>query len=302
MTNVFRNIALSLALALVLLIVYGLIEPQLLDVEEEEAGIPNLPEEWEGQEIAVLADFQIGMWLDNKSTVEEAITEIVERDPSAVLLLGDYIYKPEDQSEQEVAQAIEVLQPLGEAEIPVYAVLGNHDYGLKKKDGNPAPEAAERMRNALEALEIQILHNEAVTLDAEGAVLPEGESGLFIAGIGSRWADADEPAEALANIPAEAPRVFMMHNPNSFEEFPADAAPLAVAGHTHGGQISIPGLPEWSWVALTSEEPVHVDGWIDGYGAPGNRLYVNRGIGMSAVPIRINAKPELTIFTLTASE
>lgn len=46
------------------------------------------------------------------------------------------------------------------------------------------------------------------------------------------------------------------------------------------------------------DDPVHADGWIDGYGKAGNRLYVNRGIGMSAVPIRINCPPELTIFTL----
>jgi hypothetical protein len=45
-------------------------------------------------------------------------------------------------------------------------------------------------------------------------------------------------------------------------------------------------------------EKVHVDGWIDGYGQPRNRLYVNRGIGFSKAPIRINCRPELTISTL----
>jgi predicted MPP superfamily phosphohydrolase len=46
-----------------------------------------------------------------------------------------------------------------------------------------------------------------------------------------------------------------------------------------------------------------VDGWIDAsYGAPGNRLYVNRGNGFSTVPVRLNCRPELTIFTLERGE
>lgn len=90
----------------------------------------------------------------------------------------------------------------------------------------------------------------------------------------------------------------MMHNPDTFGRLPPSSAPLAVAGHTHGGQIRIPFTPEWSWITFKSEDEVHADGWIDDYGAPGNRLYVNRGIGFSVVPIRINAPPEITMFTL----
>ena len=89
----------------------------------------------------------------------------------------------------------------------------------------------------------------------------------------------------------------MMHNPNSFEAFPAGSAPLAVAGHTHGGQVRLPGTPEWSWLTFVKEDEVHADGWIDGYGSPHNRLYVNRGIGFSGVPLRINCMPEVSLFT-----
>lgn len=89
-----------------------------------------------------------------------------------------------------------------------------------------------------------------------------------------------------------------MHNPDTFDALPPGAAPLAVAGHTHGGQVRVPFFPEWSYLALVQGGEVHVDGWIDGFGEPGNRLYVNRGIGMSLVPLRVNAPPELTIFTL----
>ena len=89
-----------------------------------------------------------------------------------------------------------------------------------------------------------------------------------------------------------------MHHPDTFASLPAGSAPLAIAGHTHGGQVRLPFLPRWSWMTLAKDEPVHVDGWIQDYGAAGNRLYVNRGIGFSTIPIRINCPPEITIFTL----
>lgn len=90
----------------------------------------------------------------------------------------------------------------------------------------------------------------------------------------------------------------MMHNPASFALFPANTAPVAVAGHTHGGQIRLPFTPEWSWLTFIKEDRVHADGWIDGYGKQRNHLYVNRGIGFSILLIRINCPPEITLFTL----
>ncbi|MDE0584269.1 metallophosphoesterase [Planococcus sp. A6] len=298
----FRNIAIALVIVLVFVIAYGLFEPRLLDVAQEEAAIPKLPEEWEGQEIAVLGDFQIGLWGDNADTVEEAVEEIIERDPAVVLLLGDFIYHPKNDTQQKVSENIEVLKPIGDADIPMYAVMGNHDFGLKKKDSQPLNEAAKKMRQALNDVGAEVLHNESALLGVNGDILPDGSKGLYITGVGSNWMGEDSAEEALKGISIDAPRVVMMHNPNSFKKFPANSAPFSVAGHTHGGQIRLPGLPGWSWMDFTSEEEKHTDGWIEDYGAAGNQLYVNRGIGMSAVPIRINAKPELTMFTLSSKK
>lgn len=295
-----RNIALILVGLLLAVVAYGFFEPYLLDVTEEQAVVPNLPQEWEGSEIAVLGDFQIGLWGDNADTIEEAVEEIVERDPVAVLMLGDFIYHPQNETQEKVSENIEVLKPLKDANIPMYTVMGNHDFGLKEKNSKPLNEAAERMRQALKELGVKVLHNESIMLTTDDSA--EDTSGLYLAGVGSNWMDEDDAAKALEGIPSEAARVVMMHNPNSFEKFPADSAPFAVAGHTHGGQIRLPGMPDWSWMDLTAEEEKHTDGWIEDYGAAGNQLYVNRGIGMSTVPIRIHAKPELTMFTLVSEK
>ena len=52
----------------------------------------------------------------------------------------------------------------------------------------------------------------------------------------------------------------MMHNPTAFADMPASTAPLAVAGHTHCGQIALPGTPRWSYLGLNEEERVVADG------------------------------------------
>ncbi|HEV2123950.1 MAG TPA: metallophosphoesterase, partial [Chloroflexota bacterium] len=102
---------------------------------------------------------------------------------------------------------------------------------------------------------------------------------------------------AVRNLATDAPRIILMHHPESFAELPAGTAPLAFAGHTHGGQVRVPFKPDWSGAIITGSE-VRRDGWIDGYGEPGNRLYVNRGIGMSLAPIRLFCRPAVTFFTL----
>ena len=90
-----------------------------------------------------------------------------------------------------------------------------------------------------------------------------------------------------------------MHNPTAFPEMPPGSAPLTVAGHTHCGQIALPGLPRWSWLGLTEEEKVVADGWsAPDYGAEGNALYVTCGLGFSALPMRVNAPPQVVFFDL----
>ncbi|HAQ07086.1 MAG TPA: hypothetical protein DCR24_06035 [Bacillus bacterium] len=154
----------------------------------------------------------------------------------------------------------------------------------------------------MKAIGITVLHNKAVPLKLTGENrVTTGKSStgtLYIAGLGAAWPKNSKPGKALEDVPNDSPRIVMMHNPNTFGKLPAESASFAVAGHTHGGQFRIPFLPESSYLTYKKEEEVHADGWIDGYGASGNNLYVNRGIGFSDLPLRINAMPEVTLFTL----
>ena len=274
------------------------VEPRLvLDVEEQRAPMPGLPAEWEGRVIAAMGDFQVGMWWSNTGMMRRAVERVIEERPAALLLTGDFVCHPGENSVPEVEEVTRILRPLANAGIPTFAVLGNHDWGLRTKEDTTRNVAAvERLRDALRRLGIGVLHNEAAALRLAG-----GDAPLYIVGIGSRYAQEDEPRDALRGVPDGAARILFMHHPDSFAEIPAYAAPLAVAGHTHGGQIALPFTPDWSWLTFVKEDAVHADGWVEeSYGAPGNRLYVNRGVGFTLVPIRIGAAPELTLFTLTS--
>lgn len=279
---------------------YGIfIEPRyLLEVKHEVALVPDLPAVWEGRRVAVLADYQVGMALGNERAMREAGAEVLRLRPAAVLLLGDFVYDASAGDVTGKMQRVEaLLRPLTQAGLPVFAVLGNHDYGLNTQDDRLEPGVVDGVVAGLRSLGVTVLRNEAVRLGLE-------QPALYVVGVDSNWAMRDEPLEALAGVPSGAPRLVLMHNPNTFPRFPPGSAPFAVAGHTHGGQIRIPWLPRWSWRSLAVEGKAHTDGWISdpGFGEPGNRLYVNRGVGMSTLPVRINCPPELTVFTLRRGE
>lgn len=281
--------------AIAALIVWSFIEPRILNTENEIATIPNLPSPWQGKKIAQISDFQIGLWGDNRGTARKSVTQIIEAKPEVALISGDFIFHPGKDPEAEITTAVDIVRPLVDAGIPTYAVLGNHDYGMSSKKAQPNLELANRVKTALENAGITVLENEAVQLRS-----PDSNQPLYLVAVGSLWANRDNVDRALGGVPDGSARITMMHNPDTFEKFPGSTAPFAVAGHTHGGQIRIPGLPQWSWLRFTQKDKVYADGWAKGFGKSGNELYVNPGIGMSIAPIRLFCPPELTFFTLEA--
>lgn len=285
--------ALGITGAIGLLAIWSFIEPKLLNTRNETAKIPNLPASWSGQKIGQISDFQIGLWGDNRGTARRSVAEMIEAKPAVALISGDFLYHAGENITPEIETAVDIVRPLVEAGIPTYAVLGNHDYGMSSKKAAPKTGQAEQLETALEAAGIEVLENESVPLQ-----LPNSNETLHLVGVGSLWANRDDVGQALSTLSDDSPRIAMMHNPDSFELFPASSAPLAVTGHTHGGQVRIPGTPQWSWLKFTQKDKVYADGWAKGYGEAGNQLYVNRGIGMSFAPIRLFCPPELTFFTL----
>jgi uncharacterized protein len=283
------RLAIALGILLVGLLVYGVfIEPRLiLDEERAEVPVPGLGEELAGTQVAVLSDFQLGMWFANEGMAGRAVETVVAAEPDVVLLGGDFVYSTSPDVQEQIDTLMDVLDPLLGSGIPTYAVLGNHDYEVG---------AADELTTALTDVGIPVLGNAAVPVPGP---VDERTRQLHVVGIGPDVPNRVDVRAALADVPDGAPRVVLMHNPTVFDQLPAGTAPLALAGHTHCGQVALPGTPDWGYLALTSEERIVADGWApEGFGAEGNRMFVTCGIGFSVAPIRINAPPQVAFFTL----
>lgn len=231
-----------------------------------------------GLKVAVASDWHISkraFW--RVMTVERArriVAEINAAAPDIVLLPGDFIASRNDdpdtaKPEEDIAAVLgELRAPLG-----VYAVLGNHDWW---HDG-AAIAAALRRKG------ITVLENDAVPLKG---------TPLWVVGIGDDFTGHSQPKKAVAKLPAGAQALVLMHDPASLLDLPAIAG-LVVAGHTHGGQVSI---PLYGALALPTAAPRQ---WAHGWVAHGpNRMYVTSGLGVSIFPVRFNMRPEWALFTV----
>lgn len=294
MKRVLKSVVVSVLVLVSLVIAYGaLIEPRLiLDEERHDAIVPGLPAEAEDTEIAVIADLQVGMWFGNSGMAERIVERVVDEDPAALLIAGDFVYSKDPANPEKIEKVLEILAPVIDEGIPVFAVMGNHDYLVN---------AVDQLTTALESRGVRVLQNAAAPLTITGDASSEqgSEQVLQVVGVGPAYQGHADVDQALRGVPEGSPRIVMMHNPTTFPALPAGSAPLAVAGHTHCGQIAVPGMPQWSWLAWTTKQNMVADGFApEDFGADGNALFVTCGIGFSNLPMRISAPPQLVFFDL----
>jgi predicted MPP superfamily phosphohydrolase len=129
-------------------------------------------------------------------------------------------------------------------------------------------------------------------LDNEGTAVRED---LFIAGLDDPMTGHPDASRALAGAPVAAFKIVLMHAPDHFKDI-AGRFDLALAGHTHGGQIRLPGYgPLW----LPEGGRSYVRGWFT---LNRSHLFVSRGLGTSRVRARFLARPELAIIDLRPRE
>lgn len=285
----FRSFLAGLGTAALGATVWGLlVEPRWLEVKRFKATVPRLPSSWRNKKVAVLSDFQIGQFEPRQTAAEKAVQEALRSNVDLALFAGDFVYQAD---ENDAERGVMLLKPLTDAGIPTYAVLGNHDYGLDGDDDEPDTDLAARVMEVADSIGVRVLTNEHVELPA-----PDGGDPITLVGIGSEWANFADVEAAFEGLHPSVPRLVLLHHPDTFLRIPKKFAPLAVAGHTHGGQVRL--LPFIQEIKTLGDSFI-VGGWGPrDHGDDGNRLYVNRGIGFSWMPIRIGARPELTIIEL----
>jgi predicted MPP superfamily phosphohydrolase len=156
---------------------------------------------------------------------------------------------------------------------PVYAVLGNHD---------PA-----EMLAPLAALDVRVLVNEATVLEHAGAH-------VHLVGVDDpHWFRADDLEAALDGVPEDECRILLAHAPEIYEEAEARGVDLMLCGHTHGGQIALPG--GWPpFLNVRCPRRFAVRAWRHGR----LRGYTTVGAGCSSIPLRLQVRPEVVIHRL----
>jgi uncharacterized protein len=114
---------------------------------------------------------------------------------------------------------------------------------------------------------------------------------LAVIGFDDPWTGSPSLALAEKGLAHNAYRIALFHAPGFFDKV-AGRYPLCLAGHTHGGQVRLPGLgPLW----LPGGCGPYIQGW---YEKRKSRLYVTRGVGTSVLPVRFLCRPEIPIITL----
>jgi len=242
----------------------------MIEFTEHTVTVPHLPESLRGLRIVQLTDLHRSK-LTPDTRLHHAIARANQACPDLILLTGDYVSK----ERADILPCAQILAPL-RARLGVYAILGNHDYYV---DG-PAVACA------LERLGFTLLLNRSDRLD----------NGLRLVGIDDDRHKHTDVKRAFAGVAPTDPTLVLVHNPALVELF-SDRTCVALAGHTHGGQIKLPLLTRREVRRIGAKH--YRAGW---YTVGNARLYVNRGLGQVGVPFRFLCRPEIALFTLIPAD
>jgi predicted MPP superfamily phosphohydrolase len=243
---------------------YGfLVGRHALEVTRASLPVAKLPPALSGLRIGLLTDVHRSRWVSHED-VARAVTALMDERPDIIVLGGDYVTWGD---RRYVRPSAEALDPLS-APFGVYGILGNHD------DDHDMPAA-------LAARGVQMLK------DARTTVIINGEA---VELVGIRFWTRREADIASLCRGATGFTVLLAHDPRRFTEAAALNIPLVLSGHTHGGQVVLPGLG-----AIAAQKfPV-----VAGVGRRDRTtMFVSRGVGTVYVPIRINCPPEVAVLTL----
>ncbi len=261
---------------------YGLLYGRLnLETTRQRIKLPRLPKAFHGFRVAQLSDIHIGPFMPAKE-IRKYVQIANEMRPDLILLTGDFITWDPDTQEPVVEALAGLKAPFG-----VLGCLGNHELWYEVEDSITRLFAAKGIRILRQAG--REFHVGGETLNFIGvdfqSVRPMGPPGVrstrkYLEGV-----------ERL--MQPETANVLLSHNPNTFDRAAELGIDLSLAGHTHGGQVTLEFIhPSLSPSRLITD---YVEGWFQ---KGPSQLYVNRGIGTMFVPIRVGAPPEITVFEL----
>jgi predicted MPP superfamily phosphohydrolase len=262
----------------------GLIEPSLmLGVTEYALTPPGWPADLP-LTIAIISDVHACEPYVPIARVKRVVDTANALKPDLIVHLGDYeathrFVSGRVPPREWAAAYADLSAPLG-----FFALLGNHDWWHNHED----------IRRALDRARVRVMENEAELLSHAG-------QRFWLAGLGDQLAHwvgrssfrgEDDLPGTLAKLVTDDPALLLVHEPDIFPDVP-ERISLTLAGHTHGGQIHVPGLAN-PWIPSGYGDRFRYGHIVEG----GRHMIVSGGIGMSVVPVRFGVPPEIVLLRL----
>jgi uncharacterized protein len=234
-----------------------------IGVSRETLPVSGLSEPLRGLRVAFLTDFHRSQTVSHE-LLDKAVRLTMAEQPDLIILGGDYVTWGDRHYVQPAADALAPLRaPAG-----VFGILGNHD------DDRDMPAA-------LAAEGVEMLR------DARTQITVRGEP-LDLVGI-RYW--TRKPGDIARLLRGASPNTILLaHTPSRLLEAVGLSVPLVLSGHTHGGQIVVPGLG-----AIAARKFPVIAGSAR---RDKTTIFVSRGVGTVYLPIRFNCPPEVAILTL----
>jgi predicted MPP superfamily phosphohydrolase len=242
-------------------------------VERVTVPVSDLPEQLDGLTIVQMSDIHSGVFMTEEQ-MNNYVNIANDLKPDLVALTGDFVAS----SNRQVEPFIRAMSKL-RARLGVFGCLGNHDMFTQ----------SERLLAAgFEAAGFKLLRNQNHLLDVEGATLNIIGLDFFQEGLGRGRSDI-----VLKRLPLDGTRILLLHAPYDFPLVARMGVELTLCGHTHGGQIA---LTIGDFIITPARLTTMFLAGLFKLGK--SHLYVNRSLGTTGPPIRINAPPEITHITL----
>jgi uncharacterized protein len=264
-----RSLSIILASTLLLGIYVFNIEPNWYEVRQVTLTLPHLPAAFDRYRLVQLTDIHVDSRM-NPARLQKIVQLVIKQQPNLIVMTGDYITKRAERYLPNLSAGFQQLQ----APDGVVAVLGNHDHWA-----NP-----QLVKKTLQSIGVQVLENSLMKIQ-------RGNEQLQIAGVDDLWAEKANLQPILAQIEKSQGTILLAHEPD-FADISAATGKfdLQLSGHSHGGQIRLPGIRVLP--ALGRKYPV-------GQYQVGQMIqYTSRGIGAAPPRGRFNCRPEITVLTL----
>ncbi|MDB5319416.1 MAG: putative metallophosphoesterase [Phycisphaerales bacterium] len=258
-------------------------EARWFEITRRQIAIKGLSPGLNGLRIVQLSDIHHGPWM-SLAWVRQIIEATNALAPDIIALTGDYIYNGTDYV-RPMALELAKLRP----RVGVVGVMGNHDWW----------GGGELTKWAFAKERLPLIDNARMFVTPQRRLAKEAKDGLCLAGVGDLWEDKCVYDKALGDVPGGMPRILLSHNPDVAEEPQFLQSGLRVdlmlSGHTHGGQICLPGVG--APVTNSAYGQKYAKGLVAGPVCP---VFISRGLGMTVMPVRVGVRPEIAVIELMA--